>query len=35
VEHLERAAGQVGQGPHVPKRGVWRGEDFTVEDFSI
>lgn len=35
VEHLERASGQVGQGPHVPERGVWRGEDFTVEDFSI
>lgn len=35
VEHLEHVAGQVGQGPHAPQHGVWRGEDFTVEDFSI
>ena len=36
VEVLEvRASGHVGKGPHAPQAGVWRGEDFAVEDFSI
>lgn len=36
VEELERATtGHVGRGPHAPLRGVWRGEDFRTEDFSI
>ncbi|MFN8125004.1 MAG: serine O-acetyltransferase [Candidatus Nanopelagicales bacterium] len=36
VEHLERETGEIrGAGPHAPERGVWRGEDFVAEDFSI
>ncbi len=35
VERLERDTGRVGKGPHVPEHGVWRGEDFETQDFSI
>ncbi len=36
VERLERDTGELpGAGPHAPERGVWRGEDFESEDFSI
>ncbi len=35
VEQLEHESGHVATGPHVPEHGVWRGEDFAVEDFSI
>lgn len=36
VEQLEAASGHgPGAGPHAPERGVWRGEDFDAEDYSI
>jgi len=36
VADLERAtAGHVGVGPHLPDAGVWRGDDFVDQDFSI
>ena len=36
VADLERQAiGHVGSGPQAPDHGVWRGEDFEHEDFSI
>jgi serine O-acetyltransferase len=36
VENLERnTVGHIGSGPHAPDHGVWRGEDFDHEDFSI
>ncbi len=35
VEVLERSSGHVGQGPHAPEHGVWRGEDFDVADYVI
>lgn len=35
VERLERDTGRVAEGPHAPEHGVWRGEDFEAQDFSI
>jgi serine O-acetyltransferase len=36
VETLEKVAGmRAASGPHAPEHGVWRGEDFTTQDFVI
>ena len=36
VERLEReTTGHATAGPHAPRGGVWRGEDFTTQDFVI
>jgi serine O-acetyltransferase len=36
VEFLETTtSGHVSAGPHAPQGGVWRGEDFEAQDFSI
>lgn len=36
VERLEReTSGHVESGPHQPEHGVWRGEDFTDNDYVI
>lgn len=35
VEFLEAQTGHASTGPHAPEAGIWRGEDFVTEDFSI
>lgn len=36
VEDIEKLTiGHPAAGPHAPEHGVWRGEDFRTEDFSI